>query len=213
MSGISSKADQHGIGDQRSSLDRIFNRIVEVQFRNQKQRRRPDRSQGRGRVAAEPRCRSDIMRIVGRALIDPVDRIGPGVLRRSDRIGDKRGHAACWHRSKCKGRSIGDDKARKTQVGTRPAVAGRRCHSVADGIGADDEVMVRIKRPAGPDQEVQPMMDRTDRRQDKDRIVARGRAGTVRHIADLEIRNDFAAFEREITKVDFPMRTVDPARL
>jgi hypothetical protein len=74
-------------------------------------------------------------------------------------------------------------------------------------------VTVWIKRPAGPDQEVQPMMDRTDRRQDKDRIVARGRAGTVRDIADLEIRNDFPAFEREITKVDFPMRTVDPARL
>jgi hypothetical protein len=35
----------------------------------------------------------------------------------------------------------------------------------------------------------------------------------VRHIADLEIGNDFTALEREITKVDFPMRTVDPARL
>jgi hypothetical protein len=89
-------------------------------------------------------------------------------------------------------------KRGKSQVGTRPAVAGRRCH---------------IKRPAGPDQEVQPMMDRTDRRQDKDRIGARGRAATVRHIADLEIGNDFTALEREITKVDFPMRTVDPARL
>jgi hypothetical protein len=92
-------------------------------------------------------------------------------------------------------------------------VCAAQGHSVADGIGADDEVMVRIKRPAGPDQEVQPMMDRTDRRQDKDRIGARGRAATVRHIADLEIGNDFTALEREITKVDFPMRTVDPARL
>jgi hypothetical protein len=35
----------------------------------------------------------------------------------------------------------------------------------------------------------------------------------VCHIADLEIRNDFAAFQREVTELEFLMRTVDPARL
>ena len=34
-----------------------------------------------------------------------------------------------------------------------------------------------IERPAGPDQKVQPMMDRADRRQDKDDIVVGGCAG------------------------------------
>ena len=51
----------------------------------------------------------------------------------------------------------------------RTAVARGRRHSVADGIGADDEVTIRIKRPAGPDQKVQPMVNRAD--QDKDRFV------------------------------------------
>ena len=72
---------------------------------------------------------------------------------------------------------------------------------------------VRIERPVGPDEKIQPVMGRADRGQDQDDVVVAGRTRPVRHIADPEIANDFAALERQVAERQRLMRTIDPARL
>ena len=67
--------------------------------------------------------------------------------------------------------------------------------------------------PAGPDQKVQPMMGRADRGQDQDDVVVGRRAPAMRHITDVKIANDVAAFERQVAKSQHLMRRIDPARL
>jgi hypothetical protein len=95
----------------------------------------------------------------------------------------------------------------------RGAIAWRGGQPIADRVGADDEVAVRIERPVGPDEKIQPVMGRADRGQDQDDIVVGGHTRPVRHIADPKIANDFAAFERQVAELQRLMRTVDPARL
>ena len=83
----------------------------------------------------------------------------------------------------------------------------------SDRVGANDEVALRIKRPPGTNQKIQPVMGRADRGQDEDDIVIAARTGPVRDIADLEIANGFAALEKQIAERLRLMRAIDPAGL
>jgi hypothetical protein len=57
-------------------LLRVVDGVVEVQVGNEQQRGRLDRSQRSSGLAAKPGSRSDVVRVVGPALIDPLERIG-----------------------------------------------------------------------------------------------------------------------------------------
>src|SRR6266849_1736220 len=60
---------------------------------------------------------------------------------------------------------VADAKSRESQIRLRGAIAWRGGQPVADRVGADDEVAVRIERPVGPDKKIQAMMGRADRGQ------------------------------------------------
>jgi len=106
---------------------------------------------------------------------------------------------------------VADGEAWKRQIRLARTVARRRREPVADRVRADDEVAVRIKRTAGSDQKIQPVVRRADCRLDENDLV--GRALPVRDIADLEIANDFAAFERQFAQLQRLMRAIDLAGL
>ena len=63
VSGISGHTHQGGVWNVRGRLDRILDGIVEVQFGNQQQRWRADRSQRRNGIAVEAGRRADIVRV------------------------------------------------------------------------------------------------------------------------------------------------------
>ena len=111
LSSMAGDTDQRGVRDQRSSLDCVLDRVVEIQLRNQQQRRCADRPKCCGRVAVKTRRGPDIMRVIGIALIDPIDGIGTGRARHRDGIGDQRRHATHAHALQRTRRAIGDDAA------------------------------------------------------------------------------------------------------
>ena len=285
VSRVAAQSHQRGVRNGPGRLDRVIDRIVEVQTGNKQQRRRLDRSQRGRRIAVEPGCRADIVRIVGPALIDPVERIGCHAARSRDHLVHKARNSGRRHAFECPWFAIGDDTrqrgpgleagavgtGRKTRIcragsgaqprsspltragyapsaqelrclrmrsgwltphcsacmppidaptieasrstpsassnlrwlatmsrmekrgneriGLRLAVAGGSAQPVSDRVGANDEVALRIERPPGTDQKIQPMMGRADRRQDEDDVVISARTGPVHDIADLEIAN------------------------
>src|SRR5205085_7090132 len=72
VSGMAGDTHQYGVWNVRGRLDGILDRIVEVQFGNEQQNRGTDRPQRRNGIAAKPRRLSYVMRVTGKALIDPV---------------------------------------------------------------------------------------------------------------------------------------------
>ena len=86
--------------------------------------------------------------------------------------------------------------------------------AIADQSTASTSSMtIGIERPAGPDQEIQPMVRRADRGQREDDVVVGACARPMRDIADPKIANGFAALERQVAQFHRLMRTIDPAGL
>jgi len=90
-------------------------------------------------------------------------------------------------------------EARELHARLRLAVTGRGGQAVADGVRGHDEILGRVQRLAGADQEVEPMVIPGQRRDHQDGIRLLGVERAVRHVGDGEVLDDLSALQLEVT--------------
>lgn len=77
---------------------------------------------------------------------------------------------------------------------------------ITERIWTDDEVLLRVERPAWSDEMIELMMVRTEAMLDQDRVVLGDVQRAVRDIGHLQLMNDAATLSLEIPEVCNLMR-------
>ena len=96
---------------------------------------------------------------------------------------------------------VADEELREAHARLRGAGARRGGEAVADGVGRHHEILVRVERLAGADEEVQPVVVAADRSDHQDRVRLLRVQLAVRHIGDGKVLDHIAALELQVAEL------------